>query len=87
MNSLEGLVESRLKSIQSERNRLTESWSPYIKSLRDHLAKKGQVLTENDARNVARCLENAIMESGVRSKSSLFETTDSSAISFLGINE
>lgn len=33
----------------------------------------------------ARCLENALLESGVRSKSSIFETTDSAAISFLGI--
>ena len=38
-----------------------------------------------DKMNIARCLENALLEGGVRSKSKIFETTDSSAISFLGI--
>jgi hypothetical protein len=35
--------------------------------------------------NKMRCLENALLEGGVRSKGKIFETTDSSAISFLGI--
>jgi len=38
-----------------------------------------------DKMNIARCLENALLEGGVKSQSKLFETTDSSAISFLGI--
>jgi Major capsid protein Gp23 len=82
---LNSLVESRLAAIQSERSRLTKSWSPYISSVKGYMQKQGKVLTENDERNIARCLENALLESGVRSKSSIFEATDSSAISFLGI--
>jgi hypothetical protein len=82
---LNSLVESRLSAIQMERGRLTKSWSPYIGSVRNYMAKQGKALTENDERNIARCLENALLESGVRSRSSIFETTDSAAISFLGI--
>jgi len=82
---LNSLVESRLAAIHSERDRLGKSWSPYISSVKNYMAKQGKTLTENDERNIARCLENALLESGVRSKSSIFETTDSSAISFLGI--
>ena len=82
---LNSLVESRLAAIHSERTRLTKSWSPYISSVKGYMAKQGKSLTENDERNIARCLENALLESGVRSKSSIFEATDSSAISFLGI--
>ena len=82
---LNSLVESRLAAIHSERDRLAKSWSPYIGSVRNYMGKQGKTLTENDERNIARCLENALLESGVRSKSSIFETTDSSAISFLGI--
>jgi len=82
---LNSLVESRLAAIHTERTRLGKAWSPYIGSVRNYMAKQGKVLTENDERNIARCLENALLESGVRSKSSIFETTDSAAISFLGI--
>jgi hypothetical protein len=42
-------------------------------------------LNSMDEMNIARCLENALLEGGVKSQSKLFETTDSSAISFLGI--
>ena len=82
---LNSLVESRLAAIHSERDRLAKSWNPYISSVKNYMSKQGKTLTENDERNIARCLENALLESGVRSKSSIFETTDSSAISFLGI--
>jgi len=82
---LESLVESRLSAIHSERDRLSTAWAPYISSVGSYMAKQGKTLTENDKRNVARCLENALLEGGVRSRSSIFETTDSSSISFLGI--
>ena len=82
---LGGLVESRLESMKADRNKLTEAWSPYIDSVKGYMEKQGKELTENDARNIARCLENALLEGGIKSKSSIFETTDSSAIEFLGI--
>jgi len=82
---LSGLVESRLEEMRADRNKLTDAWSPYIESVKGYMEKQGKELTENDARNIARCLENALLEGGIKSKSSIFETTDSSAIEFLGI--
>jgi len=83
--SMQRLVESRMASMTAERARLAESWNPYIASVESYMAKQGKVLTGMDKLNIARCLENALLEGGMKSKSKLFETTDSSAISFLGI--
>jgi hypothetical protein len=82
---IESLVESRLAAMAADRNRLTQAWGPHINSVESYFAKQGKTITENDKRNIARCLENALLEGGIKSRSSIFETTDSSAISFLGI--
>jgi hypothetical protein len=83
--SIEALVESRMSAMKNDRTRLMEGWSPYIASVESYMSKQGKSLTEMDKMNIARCLENALLEGGVRSKGKIFETTDSSAISFLGI--
>ncbi len=86
MEGIGKLVESRLAAMSADRKRLTESWKPYIDSVGGYLSKQGKApLSEVDKMNIARCLENALLEGGVRSRSKIFETTDSSAISFLGI--
>jgi hypothetical protein len=82
---IEGLVESRLAAMSADRNRLTQAWAPHINSVDSYFKQQGKSITENDKRNIARCLENALLEGGIKSRSSIFETTDSSAISFLGI--
>jgi hypothetical protein len=82
---IEALVESRLAAMGADRDRLTKAWGPHISSVESYFAKQGKTITENDKRNIARCLENALLEGGIRSRSSIFETTDSSAIQFLGI--
>lgn len=79
------LIESRMSAMQADRKRLMEGWSPYINSVESYMGKQGKSLTEMDKMNIARCLENALLEGGVRSQGKIFETTDSSAISFLGI--
>ena len=56
-----------------------------IGSVEAYLGKSGKSLSEIDRMNIARCLENALLQGGMKSKSKLFETTDSSMISFLGI--
>jgi hypothetical protein len=83
--SMQKLIESRMSSMKNERLRLAESWNPYINSVESYMQKQGKTLNEMDKMNIARCLENALLEGGVKSQSKLFETTDSSAISFLGI--
>lgn len=82
---IEGLVESRLAAMAADRDRLTKAWAPHINSVDSYFQKQGKTITENDKRNIARCLENALLEGGIKSRSSIFETTDSSAIEFLGI--
>lgn len=82
---IQSLVESRLAAMQADRKRLMEAWSPYIASVEGYMAKQGKTLTDIDKMNISRCLENALLHGGVRSRSKVFETTDSSAISFLGI--
>ena len=80
--SMEQLIESRMSSMKADRTRLAESWAPYINSVKSYMEKQGKTLTPMDEQNIARCLENALLEGGVKSQSKLFETTDSSAISF-----
>jgi len=82
---IESLVESRLAAMSQDRERLTKAWGPHIGAVESYFAKQGKTITENDKRNIARCLENALLEGGIKSRSSIFETTDSSAIQFLGI--
>ena len=82
---IEALVESRLAAMSNDRDRLTKAWAPHINSVEGYFEKQGKSITSNDKRNIARCLENALLEGGIKSRSSIFETTDSSAIQFLGI--
>jgi len=85
MSKLQQLMESRMSAMKMERKRLVEQWSPYVNSVEKFMAKQGKEMTEMDKMNVARCLENALLEGGIKSRSKIFETTDQSAISFLGI--
>jgi len=85
MSKLQQLMESRMSAMQAERRRLVEQWAPYVNSVEKFMAKQGKEMTEMDKMNVARCLENALLEGGMKSRSKIFETTDQSAISFLGI--
>lgn len=78
-------MESRMAAMQSERRRLVEQWAPYVNSVEKFMAKQGKELNEMDKMNIARCLENALLEGGIKARSKIFETTDQSAISFLGI--
>lgn len=85
MGDINKLVESRMAAMDAERSRLVESWDPYVKAVELFTKKQGKELTIMDKRNIARVLENALLESGIRNRSKLFETTDTSNISFLGI--
>jgi len=60
--------------MKQERLRLAESWNPYIQSVENYMQKQGKTLNDMDKMNIARCLENALLEGGVKSQSKLFET-------------
>lgn len=80
------LVDQRIKMIQDQQDFLVEAWSPYINAIDEYLEEtEGRKTTVYERRNVAQCLENALCESGLKSRSRLFEATTEDNISFLGI--
>jgi len=86
MSGLQGLVESAVKEQSFRKKRLVETWKKYLNSIDKHRQKKGlPVLEQYDRIQVAQCLENAMFETALKSKSKLFETTYGDNISFLGI--
>ena len=52
MKGIQELVESRMSAMQSDRKRLTESWAPYIGSVKEYMSKQGKTLTDMDAMNI-----------------------------------
>lgn len=85
---LQEVVKQRLEAIVEQRRRLVESWSPYINAVDAYLQKtEGRKTTELEKQNIAQCLENALVESGLRHRSKIFEAgeTTSSDIAFLGV--
>lgn len=83
---LDKLIESRLQGMAESRDNLVESWSPYINAVEQYQQEKeGKSLSEYDKRNIAQCLENALVDGGIKNKSRIFETTYADNISFLGV--
>jgi len=85
MSKLNEIISSRLNESQNKSDYLVNAWGDYIGAVSEHLAKKGKSLTIYDKRNIAQLLENATLETGLRHKSKMFETTYSDNIDFLGI--
>lgn len=86
MSKLSGIVEGRLAQVAAQRASLVEAWLPYVEAATKHAKEKlGRDLNEWDKQNIAQCCENAILESGLRQNSRLFEATTADNISFLGV--
>lgn len=86
MKNLNQLVETRLKEIQANQDRLVNSWAPYVKAINEHLQKtQDREMGMQEARNVAQCLENALTEAICKKQNKLFEATTEDAIDFLGV--
>jgi hypothetical protein len=86
MKNITQLVETRLREMQSQQDRLAESWQPYIIAINEHLkSTQDREMSLSESRNVAQCLENAFVEAMCKKQSRLFETTTEDAIQFLGI--
>lgn len=49
---LKELMESRLASMEAERDRLVEAWKPNIDSVKAYMAKQGKTITKMDERNI-----------------------------------
>jgi len=83
---LDKLIESRLSGMAQTRDSLVESWSPYINAVEQYQKEKeGRTLSEYDRRNIAQCLENALIDGGIKQRSRIFETTYQDNITFLGV--
>ena len=84
--NLQESMKSRLSSIQNRRNALAQQWAPYINKVGTYLAEKqGRELTTYDKHNMAVCLENAVVQASLMGNSKLFEATEETDVSFLGI--
>jgi hypothetical protein len=80
------IIESSRQEMASRQNYLTNKWSRMIEKVGVVLeARGGRKLTQFDKSNIALVLENSVAEAVMRSGSKLLETTDNSAISFLGV--
>jgi len=80
------VIEKRLKAMKERREQLVEAWAPYINAVEEYKkGHDGSGLTDYDKANVAQCLENALIEGGMRQSSKIFETTYADNITFLGV--
>lgn len=85
-NTINELIDQRMVQIEERQEFLVEAWRPYITAIDEYLEEtEGRKSTCYERRNVAQCLENALLESGLKSRSRLFEATTEDNISFLGI--
>jgi hypothetical protein len=79
------LMESRIASLAADRSRLVTSWAPIIEAAEEYVKSTGgKELTTIMKMNIARCCENALLNAS-SGRSKIFEATDTSNISFLGV--
>jgi len=87
MNNVD-LVKAELNALQARQEALLKNprISRIIQTVDDYLADtRGRKMDIHEKRNVAQCLHNAILDTGMKTGVKLFETTTEDSISFLGI--
>jgi len=87
MNNVE-LVKAELGALQARQENLMKN--PRISRILESVDKytektRGHKMSTNEKRNVAQCLYNAILDTGLKSGGRLFEATTEDSIQFLGI--
>jgi len=83
---MQGVVETRMQRVQEKRDAMLRDWKPYLDTVDRYMQEKqDKALTIMDKRNIAQCLENALMQTGLGNRSSIMETTYADNISFLGV--
>lgn len=87
MKTINELIDAKMLRIQEDQDRLANQWSPLINVVNEYLQEtEGREMTLYERRNVSQCLENALTETGLKSKRRLlFEATTEDNISFLGV--
>jgi len=82
------LVQSQLKSLQERQEELMRipRIKKYLSIVEKHVKEsQGRDITGFEKRNVAQCLYNAIIDTGLKAGTKLFEATTEDNISFLGV--
>jgi len=82
------LVQSELRALQEHQNSLMENprIKRYLKVVNEWVkSTHGREMTIHEKRNTAQCLHNAIVDTGLKAGTKLFEATTEDSISFLGI--
>lgn len=80
------ILEARVKSVYEMQDKLVGAWKPFISAVDKYLQKTAdREMNVHEKRNVAQCLENAVLDSGLRSRAQLFEATTEDNIAFLGV--
>ncbi|MHA1883079.1 MAG: hypothetical protein ACTSUO_08545 [Candidatus Thorarchaeota archaeon] len=82
------LVQSELRALQERQNALMENprIKKYLKLVDEWMeSTQGRKMTIHEKRNAAQCLHNAIIDTGLKAGTKLFEATTEDSISFLGI--
>ena len=86
MNNVQKLIESKWKTVQENRSSLVNDWDLFISTTDRYMKENyGRSMTLLEKNNVAQCLENALGKANAEASGRLFETTDSSAVAFLGV--
>lgn len=82
-------IRQEMLLLEQRRDSLCEkpAIKPYLEEVQKYIDKtQGREMTVMEKRNIAQCLDNAILEGGIRQGQRLFEnTTTEDHISFLGI--
>jgi predicted TIM-barrel enzyme len=87
MTDLE-LVKSELKSLQESQEALMRRprIKKYLDIVNEHVKEnQGRNMTVYEKRNVAQCLYNAVIDTGLKAGTKLFEATTEDNIAFLGV--
>lgn len=80
------ILEARVKTVFEQQDKLVAAWKPFIGAVDKYLQKTAdREMNVHEKRNVAQCLENAVLDSGLRSRARLFEATTEDNIAFLGV--
>lgn len=80
------MIQERLDQIFLYQDQLVEAWSPFLDAVDEHIKdEQDRNMNEWERRNLAQCLENAVLNDAARKRGALFEETTADAISFLGI--
>jgi len=80
------MVAKRMQAIFEHTDQMVAAWSDFIEAVNEGLKEKeNRELNEFEKRNIAICMENALIQGGMRNRARLFEETTEDNISFLGI--